>query len=638
MPAPAPCQRSPYAAARWFAFCMPGGMLDALIPVPRKLETSVAYLDAAPEVVWQFVRHADLGHSPLARALFTMRTLPSRIRELRARDGAGNGAGAATREREHEPVIGIDALHSTREHPGFQVLGEEAPRQLLVGAIGKVWQLDIPFMHVEDARAYAQMHTPGWIKVAWEVRFEPWGEAGTRLVFELRVDATDEESWHKFTRYWKVIGPGSHFVRSVFFSELRRRFGSVEQPDEYDTLPGDELLPDIGGQLTHGITINASPEVIWPWLMQMGCHRAGFYAIDTLDNAGTPSAREVHPELQLLHVGDVLPASPDGPEGFEVLDLRPNRLLLLGSLFDLESGKQLPFSKFRPHKYWQSTWAFVLQPLSANETRLTVRARAAFSPSQWLRVAWIRPVHTLMQTTQLRNLKARAERRLPRDTWRDAAEGIAGASVMLVAWLTPFLRQRRCHWGLSEEEANVPRPGDELVPAPRWSWTHAVQIEAKPEEIWPWLAQMGADRAGFYSYQWLENVVGCEIHNAERVHHEWAHKVGDKLVLHPEMPPLVVTSVDPGRSLVAYSPSTEPEPKPGAPWTSVSWAFLLEPLSNGCCRVVSRFRSACSDDVATLLFQGPTFLEPIGFAMDRRMLLGIRERVEAERAKVLHSA
>jgi hypothetical protein len=194
------------------------------------------------------------------------------------------------------------------------------------------------------------------------------------------------------------------------------------------------------------------------------------------------------------------------------------------------------------------------------------------------------------------------------------------------------LRSARNHWGLSPEQAAAPRPGDELVPEPRWSWTHAVEIEAPAEHVWPWVAQIGADRGGFYSYQWLENLAGCDLRNAEAIHPHWALATGDDLRLHPKAPPLHVVSVTPGRSLVAFGAPDEAARAAGKPWAAASWALLVEPLGPERCRVVSRFRSACSDDLATRLTQGPTFLEPIGFAMDRRMLLGIRERAVGARS------
>ena len=84
-----------------------------------------------------------------------------------------------------------------------------------------------------------------------------------------------------------------------------------------------------------------------------------------------------------------------------------------------------------------------------------------------------------------------------------------------------------------------------------------MDIDASPEQVWPWVAQIGADRGGFYSYQWLENLAGCNVHNAEVIHPEWAHAAGDELVLHPKMPPLHVVSVTPGQSLVAFAAPDE---------------------------------------------------------------------------------
>jgi hypothetical protein len=590
-------------------------MLDQLIPAPRKVEESAIDLAAPPSAVWSYVRHGDLASSPFSRALFALRTLPSRL--------GGHAAG-------REPLrLCIDDFQSTPEHPGFQLLGESPPHELVVGAIGKVFQLDIPFVHVAGAEAYAAFAEPGWVKVAWALRVLPLGDADSRVIVEVRVDATDAATWTEFEHYWRLIGPGSHFVRHALLAGLRRHFGDPDAHEEALALAGDPLLPDPGGQLTHSITIRAEPEEIWPWLLQMGAKRAGFYAIDALDNDGMTSARELHPELLELRVGDVIPASRAAEDGFEVLALVPQRALVLGGLFDVDAHKQLPFTQARPVRYWHVTWAFVLERRGDKCTRLHVRARAAFPADERLHLAWIRPVHTLMQTAQLRHLAARAEGRLARDTLRDVAEGVGGAAIIAVAWLSPFMRTARKHWGLSAAEAERERPGDNLVPKPRWWWTHAVEVDLPAERVWPWVAQVGADRGGFYSYQWLENLAGCNVRNAEAIHAAWTHQVGDALVLHPKMPPLRVVSVESGKSLVAFGAPDEAARAAGRPWAAASWAFLLEPLAEQRCRVVSRFRSDCSDDAATRLTQGPALLEPVGFAMDRRMLLGIRERATA---------
>jgi hypothetical protein len=142
---------------------------------------------------------------------------------------------------------------------------------------------------------------------------------------------------------------------------------------------------------------------------------AGFYSIDALDNGGVRSAREIHPDLQALAVGDVIPATPRGSGGFEVLHIDPERALVLGGLFDRAAGRQLLFQAPRPERFWHVTWAFVLEPLDARSTRLTVRVRGAFSPRERRRAWWMRIVHPIMERSQLRHLARRAESRAAQD-------------------------------------------------------------------------------------------------------------------------------------------------------------------------------------------------------------------------------
>jgi hypothetical protein len=198
-------------------------MIEDLIPVPRKLEVDRVDLAAPPQAVWEYVRHANLAESPLVRALFGLRELPSRLR----------GAPIET------PDVRIDDLRSTPDRPGFQLFDDDVHGEVLVGAIGKVWHLDIPFLHVADARAYREFSDPGWVKVAWTMRVEPLEERATRFVVEVRVDATDDASWTKFTRYWRFVGPGSHFIRRTLLAHLRRRFGALSGHEDQRSLRGD---------------------------------------------------------------------------------------------------------------------------------------------------------------------------------------------------------------------------------------------------------------------------------------------------------------------------------------------------------------------------------------------------------------
>lgn len=588
-------------------------MLDQLIPTPRLLDIDRIDVAAPPERVWQEVRHGNLARSPLIHALFELRTMPDRL--------TGH----------HEPVrLFIDELRSAPEQPGFQVLSESPPSAFTVGAIGKVWEAQIPFVHVASPEAFAAFNEPDFVKVAWGIRVLPLGEDNSRVELEVRVDATDDGAWRKFERYFRLIGPASHFIRRALLSDLARELGTPANAERFRALIGDELLTDARAEATDGITIEATPEEIWPWLLQMGCRRAGYYSVDWLDNGGERSSRELVPELQQLQVGQVLPATPESDDGFEVLRIEPARALVLGGLFDPAQGKQLPFAAPRPERFWHVTWAFELEPLGERSTRLRVRARAAFPQQGRLHALWIRPVHHFMQRRMLRHLAARVERRLPRHDYRDVLDGAAGAALMLAGFLTPFLRGRRSHWGLSAAAAEQRRPGDELVSEPGWGWTHAVEIAASAADVWRWVAQIGAGRGGFYSYQWLENLVGCGLENADAVHSEWELRQGDALLLHPKLPPLPIVELERGRYFVAHAPADAAARTAGKPWATVSWLLEIEPLGSERCRVISRQRIACSDDLGTRLSMGKGLLEPVGFAMDRRMLLGLKQRAERQ--------
>src|SRR5215472_7107622 len=231
-----------------------------------------------------------------------------------------------------------------------------------------------------------------------------------------------------------------------------------------------------------------------------------------------------------------------------------------------------------------------------------------------------------------------------RDGWRDVAEGLCGVAVMAAGLLTPFGRGKRGSWGVGARAAARRYPGDELVPRPRWSWTHGIQIEAQAGDVWPWVAQISADRGGFYSYQWLENLIGCQVRNAATIHPDWAARPGGELRLHPKAPALRIVSVEPGRALVAYM-APVPDVQGGsagtgeplatrdrAPaknrWMTASWLFFIERTGPARCRVISRYRCATSDDLVSRLQFGPATIEPIGFAMDRRMLIGLKQRAE----------
>ncbi|HKU44055.1 MAG TPA: hypothetical protein VJR89_38105 [Polyangiales bacterium] len=593
--------------------------LDELIPKPRLLEIDEVTTAATPATALEIARHFDLASSPLVGALFWLRTVPERL---------ASGQSLAT-----PPDLRLDAIGRAGE--GFHVL-EDAPDRLIVGAIGRFWQSTIEFAPVSP-REFAAFDRPGWGKVAWELRSEPVG-AGSRLVFELRVTATDDESWHAQERYFRLIGPFSRFIRRHELQLIARELGGRLDGAAQRELSGDDFIATPKAALTQVTVIDAPPRSVWPWLVQMGCRRAGWYSYDLLDNAGMQSEWQVVPELQGIAEGDVLPMKPDDSAGFSVLAIDEPHALVLGGLWDAERDVPLPMAADKPEHFWQSTWAFVLEPLAGDRTRLWVRVRVDYGPERLaarLRVRALGLVHRFMESRQLKNLKLRAEggERPAHSNLADVAHATLGAAGIVFDLATPFLRGVRCHWGLSAEQAARSYPGDELIPEPRWQWTHAVEIDAPPERVWPWVAQLGQDKAGFYSYQALENLVGCEIHNANRIHPEWTSpRLGDALRLHPEAPPLTVHEVRPSERLLVSAgldPATGKAPQADTGhYVAVIWLFQLEPLPDARTRLISRYRCACSGELATRLAYGPYIAESVGFVMDRRMLLGIQERAE----------
>lgn len=150
---------------------------------------------------------------------------------------------------------------------------------------------------------------------------------------------------------------------------------------------------------------------MWPWLVQMGHDRAGWYSWDRLDNFGSHSAERIHPEWQRISVSDRLLSTPDGAHWFEVAALEPERFLALRAAVG-RRGRQFPSSGVRPSAYSDSAWCFLLKELPGGRTRLIVSVYSSARP--WLSNAlasflfW-EPAHWIMQRRQFTNLKRRAE-------------------------------------------------------------------------------------------------------------------------------------------------------------------------------------------------------------------------------------
>jgi len=203
---------------------------------------------------------------------------------------------------------------------------------------------------------------------------------------------------------------------AVYVFVLRPRLVRWGASDEEvaRTFPGGELIPDGTRASTMAVTIEAPPAQVWPWLVQMGWDRAGWYSWDRLDNGGRPSAQELHPEWQHLSLGERLLAwSPGGPvSAWQVAALDPERFLGLRGLSDLR-GRILDPTQPRPPAHIEGLWGFLLEELPGDRTRLVVGGYQSISP-RWLeRIVnfWIYPLmHWPMQTRQFANLKRNVER------------------------------------------------------------------------------------------------------------------------------------------------------------------------------------------------------------------------------------
>jgi menaquinone-dependent protoporphyrinogen IX oxidase len=361
----------------------------SFIPRPRLVQVHHVDVDAPASLAYELAHHFDLGRSRLIRLLMRLRT------------GGESGS------------LRLDEIG--REGGGFQLLSEEPGSSFVVGAIGRFWEKEITFAKVAPDR-FATFDEAGWCKVAWSIRVEPIARDKSRIFVEVRVTATDDESWKRFQPYWKLIGR---------FSKMIRR----------------------------------------------------------------------------------------------------------------------------------------------------------------------------------RALRMMAHDLAPKQTIGDVGEGILGGFEMLLAFVTPMLRRKRSRWGLDAATAKRVFPGDEWIEHPRWQWTHGIEIDAPPERVWPWVAQ-----------------IGCEIQNAERIHSEWSDpKLGDALRLHPRMRPIPIVAVEPGGWFLAQAAGDDD--------VAVSWLFFLEPIDGGKkTRFISRYRIDYPTPWSLRL--GPALVEPVGFVMDRRMLVGVKERAE----------
>ena len=211
---------------------------------------------------------------------------------------------------------------------------------------------------------------------------------------------------------------------------------------------------------------------------------------------------------------------------------------------------------------------------------------------------------------------------------------IAGAVAGAIAAYIAYIRPWHLRWGSSDEEVELQLPWDELIPDPKLQATHAVTILASPSQVWPWLVQLGQGRGGFYSYDFIENSMGLDIHTTDRILPEFQElEAGDVIPLSPDGFGIPVAIVQPEKTLVLFGDTRQddsgqiPVLNPGD-HMAASWGFYISSLDDGSTRLVERFRADWNEAPYNTFFYR-AFLEPGSFIMERKMLLGIKERAEA---------
>ncbi len=217
---------------------------------------------------------------------------------------------------------------------------------------------------------------------------------------------------------------------------------------------------------------------------------------------------------------------------------------------------------------------------------------------------------------------------MPRAVVRAGALAASVGALLLAFFLVA--RPWYSSWGADHELQNAALPGDTLLWQGASRETRAILIRAPAAQVWPWVAQIGQDRGGFYSYAILENLVGCHMRNLDFLIPALQYwQEGDKLWMYPPnaaggigQAPLALHY--PGQALVFYTrrPGTALADRPDG-----TWAFVVQPVDGTTSRLVMRGRARGSLGLLGASFERSVF-EPIHFAMERKMMEGIKARAE----------
>jgi hypothetical protein len=220
-------------------------------------------------------------------------------------------------------------------------------------------------------------------------------------------------------------------------------------------------------------------------------------------------------------------------------------------------------------------------------------------------------------------------------TFRGVTGGIFTAGMAASIVYALIVRRWHMRWGAATCEFRRTLPGDDLVRNPRYRATHGITICTSAAEVWPWLVQIGQGRGGFYSYDWLENMLGLDIHSADRIIPDYQTlEPGDEIPLASGGFGIPVVQVEPCQALVMggridfATRANEPDA-----YFEASWVFVLDEVASGITRLLERFQYDHNPGLMNaLMYRG--IVEPGSFIMQRKMLLGIKQRAEAQARSV----
>lgn len=213
--------------------------------------------------------------------------------------------------------------------------------------------------------------------------------------------------------------------------------------------------------------------------------------------------------------------------------------------------------------------------------------------------------------------------------WISLLAGSGLLAYSLYRWgFAPWHRR----WGASEEEVNRSLPGDDLLVKPAFNTTRAIHIQARPSQVWPWVVQIGQNRAGFYSYDLLENLSGLKIHSSDQIVSEYQDlKAGDIIPLEPEGSGYRVQELVPNQYMLLYvDGSTEGVINEIFRQNELAstWLFLLDEQANGSTRLIVRWRAGINRFKSLYAFGLWLTLDAIEFLMEQKMMRGIKQRAE----------